>query len=220
MALAVGGSIIGSISRNATSNTTTTQASGSVIVVATCFTNAQTIVHLADSKGNTYVPITGLGSNGMGGSCALWYCSNAVGGTNHSWTVYYDGFTPCLLMAAEVTGWTGTGTPDQTVAWLYDNATPHTSNTTGTTTAADEMALAFLQSNGSSAETFTWGGGFTVIASQTASIRGSFASQLLSSAQTVQSSVTLGNGTAATSTVVTLKEYVSSPSTPLFYVTA
>lgn len=204
----LGASYANTVGSGGTSDALTTAASGSTFVVALVFYNDQTSVSIADSKSNTYTHIGSLTASGSGaGSVDLWYCQNGTGGSSHTWTPTFDGFNPCLVLVVEVLGAATSGVLDQTTAWLYDASSPFTSNTTGTTSQAAEMALAFTFTGATTGDTLTWGNGFTQIGALSDGFcSGASAYKILSSTGTVQSSITATVATWATSIVITLKQ--------------
>lgn len=201
----------------ATNNTHTTtasvtQVSGSAILVAVVGGASITTLNVpTDSKGNTYTAIAAQVNATTGSKNQWYYCENAIGGTAHTWTSTSTGVDIRTIFILEIKGGVLSGILDQATTGVEDLVSPYTSNVSGTTTQAAEMAVAFVSTDSvTGTETITWGNGFTqsTAAADANFATGGIGTQILGSTQTVTSSITsAGAGTTgAVSFVATFKE--------------
>lgn len=130
-----------------------TQASGSLIICAARWRATQNFSGLADNKGNTYTQIGTEISAAASADSRLYYCENAVGGTDHQWTLTLGGSTEKTLLVLEITGGETSGSLDKNVN-ASDAATPFSSTAAATTTQADELLVGFCA--GGTGNPVTW----------------------------------------------------------------
>lgn len=209
--MAIAATLVGSIEQTtntATATVTATTTNGSTWVVwAATNAAAWMVPAITDNKGNTYTKI-GADVTAFTVTGTLWYTQNGTGGASHTFTA-----TPLVaglntLIVVEVTGGALTGILDQSAGGTDDVATPFTSAVTGTTTQANEVALAFEFDNRASGSAITWGGGYTSLVdlTNTAGVTAAAAKLILSATGTQQSTFTNANTTEAVSWVATFKE--------------
>lgn len=212
MAIAVGQHVSVQGTSNATSFTTpaaTTAASGSTFLISVAF-NPGNFSSVSDSKSNTYVSIQTEVDDNTHGNASWWkYAQNGTGGAGHTATINVAAADLCNVHLTEITGGATTGILDQAPAGINDTTSPFTSNTTGTTTQANELVLAFVQTGGTGAtETLTWGNSYTAVDTlNNTNFRTSYVGKLnVTSTGTQQSSVTSSSAAAAISFIATFKE--------------
>lgn len=195
----------------------TTQVSGSTfLIVASTDVGGTSLNTPTDSKGNIYTPINTQFTMNWGGFVRAWYCENAVGGTSHTFTATNTaGASAIQITAIEITGGRTSGILDQFTAWLSDASSPYTTNTTGTTAQANELALVFEGTDTSAATAITWGNGYAVVPgseeTDAAHMTGGFGYKVLSATGTEQGSITATNSVAGNGIVITFKESALGP---------
>lgn len=189
----------------------TTTVSGSTFVVAGALANKTGVLSASDSLNTGYVQIrtTLVSATASLYEAGWFYKENGTGGAGHNATISttVNGLITAYLV--EITGGATSGIKDQDVAGLEDTLSPYTTNTTGTTAQANELALAFYATDvPSGTGTITWGGGFSNVdqdansSFQTAGI----GSQTLAATGTVQGSITATGSNGALGFVATFKE--------------
>lgn len=143
-----------------TTDALTTQASGSVFIVAAAAQAGGINNAISDSKSNSYgSPILDI-ENGVGMGVKLWYCENGTGGSGH--TVTNTSIVDGTLYFLELTGMLTSGALDQS-AQNTDGSSPYDSSSI-TTTQAIETIIGMV---GDSGGTFTAGNSFTKIQEET-----------------------------------------------------
>jgi hypothetical protein len=225
MSIAIGGHSINPTAGGTTaaSPAVTTQVSGSTFVLSIGYLTADGLpTTIADTFLNTYTKINTEVDSGTGYSHVSYYCQNGVGGNSHIVTATWAGAGLRLIAFVEITGGAISGILDQSPAIFFDNSSPFTSNTTGTTTQANELIYSFTVTGSvSGAETLTWGNSFIALddAPDAARITGGNAYLIASSTGTFQSSFTStgASTTDALTSIYTFKEFTNSgPGTPIF----
>lgn len=194
-----------------------TQATGSTFLGSAIAAGASNISSVQDNKTNAYSQIQTSFNTSFGSSMAWYRKENGLGGAGHTFTstllsgqvqtVYFD----------EVLGAATSSVLDQSVVFVGDASSPFTTNTTGTTTQADEIAFAFYGTDTpSGTETITWGNGFTQIDADGNSsfVTGGIAFKVLSATGTVQGSITSSVATDTAGAVLTFKALASAPTDP------
>lgn len=185
----------------------TSAASGSVFVQ--WWNVFGSISGVQDSKSNTYTQIQSTVTAPSTVKTALWYKENGTGGSSHTATINVTGGGSLAQGGlVEFLGCVTSSAKDQDVAGINDTSSPFTTNTTGTTSQADEIAFAcYGTDTPSGTETITWGNGFTQIDADGNSsfVTGGAGYKVLSSTGTVQGSITSSTATAAVGFVVTFK---------------
>lgn len=186
----------------------TTQASGSTFLIGVVAAGTSNIVAVVDSKLNLYTQIQ-TQFNTSFGSCMAWYRSeNGVGGAGHTITSTLGTGQVQTIYFVEITGAALSGVLDQSVAFAADASSPFTTSTTGTTTQADEIAIAlYATDTPSGTETITWGAGFTQIDADGNSsfVTGGIAFKVLVATGTVQASITSTVATDTAAAVATFR---------------
>jgi len=226
MTIAIGGHT--ATAGSATSSAiTTTGGSGTVFAISVGWYGTVSITGLtgklgASSDGNTY---TQVGSTVAGVDTsfktATFECVGGAGGASHTFIAAFSG-SPTLVavIPVEVTGTTTSSPRDQAPAILDDNTSPYTSNTTGTTSQADEIAITFFHTytNTAGPEVITRTDGYTALdtMSDPAVWTGGSAYKVLTATGTQQSSFTSsGAGTNdALSAIITYKAAAGGTPTP------
>lgn len=206
-----------------TTNAINTQSAGSTFVVFVAYTTGPTSLTITDNAtGNSYTSLATAVDSGVGYSAQPFKAVNANGKSGHTFTVTFNGGNAIgTIWVVELIG-VSTSPVDQVPAGNFDNASPYTSNTSGTTTQASEVALAMCATGtASGTETITWGGSqvFTTIDEQgdTNGATGATAFLNLSATGTVQSSFTAsGGGTADAISFVATFKFVGEPSSLFF----
>lgn len=188
----------------ATSPAVTTATVGSAFVVAVSCSNTTGLQLATDSKSNIYAQIQST-TNDVANTyqAAWWFIVNGAGGSGHTASGNSSDGKHIAVYFVELLGCLPSAAKDQDVAGFADNSSPFTTNTTGSTTQADEIALAFYATGTTIAgpEVLTWGNGFTQIdaGSNTSEATGGIAYKVLSATGTVQGSLTsAGGGTGDT----------------------
>ena len=203
-----------SASASATTPAQTSQATGSTFVIVVA-SDGGTLNAPTDSKSNTYTAINAQFALDWGGAIRLYYCENATGGASHTFSGSYSGTTGMQVYAVEITGGKTSGILDQTTAWISDLASPYTTNTTGTTTQANELALVHESLNSTGTTAVVWGNGYTLVPgtedTNAAQITGGFGYKILSATGTESGSITSVNSVAGNGIVVTFKELLTGP---------
>ena len=212
--------LVGSVETTAVATTATTasgtsSASGSTFVVfaITADSGGFAATAVTDSKSNTYTLIdTTVLDSTLGVTGGLYYCQNGVGGASHTATVHNASASTVISgILIEITGGLTSGILDVHAAGNIDTASPFTSTSVGPTTQANEVVLAFMFDNRSTATAPTWGNSFASLVdlSNTSGITGACASKNVTATGTQQSSLTAANDTRVTSWIATFKELTS-----------
>lgn len=184
-----------------------TAASGSTFFVGGFSTGNVTQRIPTDSKSNTFAVLAGPTTDSVASyTGSTWYCEGGAGGSSHVVTVRSSGVATTGVLAGylvEIVAGAAGGVLDQAPAGLNDTSSPFTTNTSGTTTQADEIAILYYSTGTTAAgpEVITWGNGFTQIDAQGDGnfVTGGTAYKVLSSTGTVQGSITsAGAGTTET----------------------
>lgn len=199
-----------------TTGSGTSATSGSAFVVAVVWFAGIGDPTVTDNKGNgtyTQVGSTVNFTAAPTAKMALFEKINGAGGSGHTFTATWSGGP--AVATSFVLELTGGRVRDQAPGGFEDTSSPYVSNTTGTTTQAVEIVLAFCgTSSASGTEVITWGNSFNGIDYEpdATSFTGSSAYRIVSSTGTYQSSFTsAGAGTdAAISFIVTYKDGVVS----------
>lgn len=186
----------------------TTQVSGSTFLIGVVAAGTSNITAVGDNKTNAYAQI-GTQFNTSFGSCIAWYRKeNGVGGAGHTVNATLGTGNVATIYFVEITGAALSSVLDQSVAFVGDASSPFTTNTTGTTSQADEIAIAlYATDTPSGTETITWGNGFAQIDADgnSAFVTGGIAFKVLSATGTVQGSITSSVATDTAGAVATFK---------------
>jgi hypothetical protein len=191
-----------------TTGAVTTAVSGSTFVIGMLSGGSTNPATPTDSKGNTYTQIRATVNH-----TAWFYCENGIGGAGHTATGKQAASDSGTVYFVEITNGLTSGIKDQDVTGIQDLATPFTTNTTGTTVQANELALAlYATGTPSGTEVITWGNGFTQVDADGNSsfVTGGIAKKVLSATGTVQGSITSSVATDATGFVATFKEVAAA----------
>jgi|SRR5690349_18714142 len=212
-----------------TSGTLTTQATGSTIVVFVgWYDSGADITSVTDNKGNgnyTQIQSSIQYAGDTNFRAAMFYKQNAAGGSGHTVTANFDESADlAAIFFIEVTGGLTSGILDQNPAGNTDTTDPYTSNTTGTTAQANELALTCAQTYTTTAgpETLNWSANsYTALDAETdpANWTGGSAKKVLSATGTQQSSVSSSGAGAAAALmfIATFKAAAEPPATSLFF---
>lgn len=137
----------------ATTNSVTTQATGSTFVIDVCWDNSASITTISDSKGNTYTIQGSVQSNSaITAKGARYICVNGTGGASHTATVLCSntGAFPSIFFT-EIKGGVTSGIVDVHVQG-QDESSPF-GIATGALAQANEYVLSFFVSFTSSPPT-------------------------------------------------------------------
>lgn len=138
-----------------TTDAITTQATGSLFVVAVAAQDGTISNTITDSKSNSFgSPILEL-VNGAGQGVKFWYIENGAGGSNH--TVGNSSAADGTIYFIELTGMLTSGALDQSDSNL-DSSNPFETDSI-TTTTATQTIIAVASGIGD----YTAGNGFTII---------------------------------------------------------
>ena len=148
MTIAVGATSKGHSNSSSSLATTgvTTQASGSIFVVAVIWGATATFTSITDSKSNTYTQIGTEISNGSTGAnyrARLYYKENGTGGSSHTATINLSTAEVVTILFAEITGALTSSALDQSDG-RRDTSSPFTLAAGLSTAQADELLLSFL----------------------------------------------------------------------------
>lgn len=215
----------------------TTQVSGSSFYISIAWVSASATVPAITGKiggvadGNTYTQVQSTVTGTVASyHVAIFKCELGHGGASHVFTATWGAAVDVSTMfIIEVLNGAATSPTDQAPAGLLDQASPYTSNVTGTTAQADELALAFAYTGSSSGtEVLAWGNSFAALDAEgnaNSAMTGGTATLSLVSIGTYQSSFTSSGGgtTEAISFILTVKSAGSTAmSIPTYssYVTA
>ncbi len=141
----------------ATTTAVTTNATGSSFVIFTLIGSLGS-PSVSDSFGNTYSLVGTTGSADGFTTVAVYLCTNGTGGAGHTATSATQPSNNVVFFG-EITGGALSSLVDQIASpqWNDDTSSPFTSNTTGATTQANEICLAFTTtSTASGTETLNW----------------------------------------------------------------
>lgn len=216
ISVAQSGKKIENSSSTITTGNVTTAASGSGFFVFVCWYGSATFTSLADNKGNSYAQI---GSEiAMSGDSTfkgrLYYVQNGFGGSNHNWTATLSAGAITTLLWCEVTGGVTSGLVDQSPAGLQDTSSPFVTNTTGTTSQASELLLAFFGTYSAGSETITWGNSFTQVVAEgngAANCTAGVGQRLVSSTGIYTGSITSNQASETFGFILTLKDAGGGP---------
>lgn len=196
----------------------TTQATGSAFLVFYIGGGgAGTIGTPTDNKGNTYTAGAAQVTAASAAVCRWWYVENGAGGAGHTWSVTTTTGEVGSIFVLEIKGGATSGILDQAPAGVSDLTSPYTSNTTGTTSQANEMIVAMVATDSvSGTEVITWGGGFTqsTAVGDANFATGGLGTQISSATGTFTSSITSSGAgtTGAVSFVASFKELAGAAS--------
>lgn len=178
----------------ATTGAVTTQASGSSFFIFVGFQGSTTPT-VSDSKSNSYTQVgsTVLYADSSGGA-AVFKCENGAGGSGHTASCSLPGdFKEIAFL--EVVGAVTSGIVDRAPAGNDATTSPYTSNSTGTTVQADELAVSWaVPADADGTETRTWGNSFVELEGEPDAhigFTGGLATRSLSATGSYQSSLTI-----------------------------
>lgn len=164
MALGVGVSVSSGYSsaNSTTTGSVTTQATGSILIIAVVWEPNSTPPTISDSKGNSYSLIGSVRqASAYPSYIGFWRCENATGGASHTFTgAKSNGY--CSIFAMEITGGATSSALDQNTGAASDTATPVTSGSI-TTTTADQILIGFVGGLCSANTAYTANNSFTKI---------------------------------------------------------
>lgn len=212
-AIDVGQASAGAFTGGATSVTTTgitTSASGSSFIIYVSYVSGFSVSSIADSKSNSYTLVASALTGWLSATnSAIYLCTNCTGGSGHTATLNLSGSTQAEIYLVEVTGGATASLVDATPStfWNDDTASPFTSNSL-TSSNANDLLLAFTNTNGNTTDTFTWGNSFTQVTADgnPAHFTGGVAKRVVSSTGTYNSTFTSSGGTSeAASALISLK---------------
>lgn len=212
MAIDVGQSAVNSVSASASVATgaITTAASGSSFLYIVQYD--QSFTSLVDSKGNSIgTPILAESSISYfsGLKTRIYLCTNGTGGASHTATLTQSGSGAANVYLIEVTGGALSSLLDVISTPVEDNATPFTTNLTGTLSQANELAIAVYAFNtGGGTATATFGNSFTAVKAVTDAdlyYTSAVGKLVVAATTSIQGSVTLSAGTGAWGLILTLK---------------
>ena len=207
---------------NASNQTINVSLSGSsvgdlIIVWGSTGGNSVSTFTISDSAGNTYTPVTGfLNVDLSGGNHAetdwFGYCVDAFGGLT-SVTVAHNAAGSSTFGSVGIyrstNGWPGN--PVDKIAkgtYITGVTNPFSSGSTGTLTAASEVAIGFMQIAGADAVSVTPSGGFTQrdFSAFLDGRRHFFSDQIVAATTALTFTATLGAAADSSGNVVTFND--------------
>jgi len=197
------------VANHATAATTaSSDTTGITCLVIICHYTNGGFTSIADSKGNTWSALQAEGSDaGMGAAARTYICESPTVGTGHTFTLTAG---DASIYVVGITG-EAASSLDQATTINFDDASPFTSDTTGTTAQNDEILIGWVESNAGSTETLTAGGSFAPgdkILETTDSTywTGAVAAKIVASTGTFATSWTLAIGNKTLNGIFTIKK--------------
>lgn len=195
-----------------TAGVTTTGGAGSVFYAFINWGAGATFSTITDSKSNAWTLVDVQGTFVYGADTRVYECVGGTGGAAHTITATIGAIEFLTAYFVEILGATTSSPRDQTVTWNDDVATPFTSGISGTTSQANELVLAFANTNTpSGTETITWGNSFLPVDNDGNSsfVTAAVGYKIVASTGTQQSSFTSSVATEAATLILTIKEAIA-----------